>query len=111
MDDKEKEFVSKQVFDLKIEHLKEIIVEKEKALVLQAKEYERRLELLNGEHRTIQDNQNKSVLREIYNSEQGEQNKKIDELMTFKNNQQGSQKTWGVITLVLAAIISYIINK
>src|SRR4030095_3562848 len=106
-----KEFVSKEVFDLQIKHLKEIIAEKEEQKKLQAIEYERRLTLLNGEHRTIQENQSKSVLREIYNSEQGEQNKKIDELMTFKNNQQGSQKTWGVITLVLAALISYIISK
>lgn len=98
-----------------VTHVKDLLKERDKALKLQRKEYKRRLKILNNEHMNIRENQAKSVLREIYESEKNEQDKKIEELTTWKSNQQGKQAVlmlgWGIVTIIIAAFVSFLFSK
>jgi len=104
----EKEHNDCRVLREQIKHLKKLlnqsIKERDKALKLQRKETDRRLGVLNGEHENIKQNQAKSVLREIYTSEQDEQNKKIDTLITWKANTEGRQSVAKYIAIISAVI-------
>jgi len=98
-----------------VKHLRDLLKERDKALKLQRKEYKRRLKILNNEHQNVRDNQAKSVLREIYDSEKMEQDKKIDLLTEWKSHQQGKQAMlmlgWGIVTIIIAAFVSFLFSK
>jgi len=108
-----------QLLLAEIRHLRKRIKDRDKllaqALKLQRTETDRRLVILNNEHLNIKDNQSKSVLREVYYSEQSEQDKKIEILTQFKSNQQGRQTIillgWGIIMVLISAAISFVISK
>jgi len=59
---------------------------KDVALVLQTKEIERRLEILNGEAGRIKDNQDKSVLREVYTSDQKANKEAVESARSYAEN-------------------------
>ena len=67
-----------------VKHLREIVdikfEENEKALKIQAQEYERRLEALNGEAERLRQMQTTYLPRELYSIEHKELVKKIDNL-------------------------------
>lgn len=112
----EKEHIDYRVLKGEIKHLRKLlnqsIKERDKALKLQRKETDRRLGVLNGEHENIKQNQAKSVLREIYNSEQDGQDKKIEELFIWKSNTEGRQAVakWVAIGALIISILSLINN-
>jgi len=82
----EKEHVDFRILEEQIKHLRQIRDLDQEALKLQRTETDRRLNNLNGEHENIKQNQAKSVLREIYTSEQDEQDKKIEGLLNLIGN-------------------------
>ena len=103
----EKENGNYKLLAERIKHLRELMKERDKALKLQRVETDRRLNNLNGEHQNIKDNQAKSVLREIYKSEQDEQDNKIETLLSWKSNTEGKQAVSKYISIV-AVVISTI---
>ena len=104
----EKENNGYKLLKQQVKHLKSLIKgeteARDKALKLQRKETDRRLNNLNGEHENIKQNQAKSVLREIYASEQDGQNKKIEELLNWKSNTEGRQSVAKYIAIVSVVI-------
>ncbi len=71
------------------------------ALKIQAKEYERRLDALNGEAAWLREIQSTYLPREIYEANQKEQDGKIDNLIFV--NQKSEGKSEG-ISMTVAAI-------
>jgi hypothetical protein len=69
-----------------------------KALDLQAREYERRLEALNGEASRISKSQADHVQRPVYDIEVGALNRRMQVLENWKSNMEG--KLWGIGLLV-----------
>lgn len=121
----EKEYYDFKLLEEQINHLRELmdareriivleerIREGDKALLLQRVETDRRLGVLNGEHENIKQNQAKSVLREVYKTEQDEQDKKIQVLLDWKSNSEGRQAVskWIAIIAVIIAAISLVLN-
>jgi hypothetical protein len=100
----EKEHSDYRLLQEQIKHLREIRELDQDALKLQRSETDRRLNNLNGEHENIKQNQAKSVLREVYTSEQDGQNKKIEELLNWKSNSEGRQAVAKYIAIVSAVI-------
>lgn len=94
----------------------------ERALKLQAREYERRLETLNHEGDRIKENQEKSVSADKFDGAMHNMNgkfdalqKEINELKEFRNLYQG-RSTWtekyipwgiSIILAILLALLSY----
>jgi hypothetical protein len=68
------------------------------ALLLQAKEYERRLEALNGSHERIQEIQREQVRREVFDQVVAGLKDKVDEVRNFKANIEG--RIWGIMAAV-----------
>ncbi len=94
----------------------------EKALDIQAREYERRLIALNGEAARIKESQEKSISVERFdgvmnqlNARFDAQQKEINELKEFRNVYQGRSTwtqrfiPWGVATIlaIIAILLSY----
>lgn len=77
------------------------------ALVLQAKEYERRLDLLNGEASRLRDIQATYLPREVYEVFKKDQQNEIYDLKSFKDATIGRQ---GIIGYIVPTIISAIIS-
>lgn len=73
------------------------------ALELQAKEYERRLDLLNHEAQQLKDMQATYVPRELFDTTIKELNKEISALKQYKDNAMGKQS---ILTVVISVIIS-----
>jgi len=75
-----------------------------KALDLQAKEYERRLEALNGEATRIAKSQQDHVQRPVYDIEVGALNRRTQILENWKSNMEG--KLWGIGLMITAINIA-----
>jgi hypothetical protein len=75
----------------------------EKALLLQAGEYERRLGLLNGEADRLRRMQETYVSRELYESHHGILEEKVSKLESFRDNLSGRLT---VTSVIVAAIVS-----
>lgn len=107
-----KEYSDYRLFQEQIKHLRELRELDQRALELQRTENDRRLNNLNGEHENIKQNQAKSVLREVYDSQQDEQNDKIQTLLAWKSNSEGRQamSKWIAIIAVIIAAISLILG-
>lgn len=95
--------------------LRKIGKQKSKALKLQAKEYERRLEILNHEAQKLATMQATYMPREVYVTEQYEQDKKIGALSEWKSKSEGGQVVrqfvWGIVIVLLSAVLSYFARK
>lgn len=97
----------KELLELEIKHLKELGVEKDKALALQAKEYERRLEALNGEAERLRTMQASYLPREVYDSERKEVNSKLQTLIDKQNRQAGWVAAFGVVMTIAIFLLNY----
>jgi len=76
----------------------------EKALELQAKEYERRLTALNGEADRLHKMQEQYVPREVFERMLDELRKELKSLSEWKTKQEGKSQLTQYIPWVLAAI-------
>ncbi len=76
----------------------------EKALNLQAKEYERRLEDLNGEKERLKAMKAELISREVFDNAMSEISKKLDILNDWKIKQEGKSQLTQYIPWLLAAI-------
>lgn len=76
----------------------------EKALELQAKEYERRLEGLNGEAGRLHKMQEQYVPREVFERMIDELRKELRTLSEWKTKQEGKSQLTQYIPWLLAAI-------
>ena len=76
----------------------------EKALELQAKEYERRLEDLNGEAGRLKAMKQELTSREAFDTAMMEVSKKLDILNDWKIKQEGKSQLLQYIPWILAAI-------
>lgn len=79
----------------------------EHALKLQAREYERRLDILNGEAQRLKDMQETYVLKTEWDIKHDALCKIVDDLQSFKDNMSGRQS---IITVVIASGISLLIS-
>jgi hypothetical protein len=61
--------VTRAELERELAHLRELLTERDKALLLQATEYERRLDLLNHEHARAAENWRLSLPRERYEAD------------------------------------------
>jgi len=92
-----------QELEVKVAVLQTLQVGAEKNLIQQAKEYERRLELLNGEASRLRDIQTNYLPREVYESKHSELIKTVDDLRTYRDTMLGRQS---IIIIVVSALIS-----
>jgi hypothetical protein len=94
------------------ERIKRIEKATEKALRLQAKEYERRLEILNHEAIQLRDMQAKYVPREVFDSKHYELEQKIQINTDYILAQRGKSdlQKW-IPWLLAAATLAYAIFK
>lgn len=76
----------------------------QKALKLQAKEYERRLEDLNGEAGRLKQMKAELTPREVFENAMNELNKKLDIINDWKIKQEGKSQLTQYIPWLLAAI-------
>jgi len=82
----------------------------EKALELQAVEYKRRLEILNGEAQHLQDIQATYLPREVWENTMVELKKEIEELKQYKNTNLGRQSITAIIIPAVVSLIFLVIN-
>jgi hypothetical protein len=86
--------------------LEEMIHSRDRELILQAKEYERRLETLNNDNERIQEILKQSIPREIFDRTLGALITRIEVLENYKTKQEGrSQLTQYVPWIIAAAAI------
>lgn len=62
--------ITRVEWERELAHLRELLGERDKALELQAREYERRLDLLNHAHQEARENWERSLPRERYEADQ-----------------------------------------
>jgi hypothetical protein len=84
--------------------LEEKLKARDKELKLQAKEYERRLKVLNGEGERIKEILKESIPREIFDRAMEGLNGKIQILTNFKNAQEGKSELTKYIPWLIAVI-------
>ena len=98
-------------YDIKISALKELLEAKiealEQARVLQANEYARRLENLNGEAARLKEMQSTYMPRETYDARHEELVNRIRCLEAFKDNLSGKI---AIISIASSLIISIVIT-
>ncbi len=82
-----------------------------KALDLQAVEYERRLTSLNGEAARLREMQAHYVPRELYEQYQGEVNKTIAELRSYRDTNLGRQAVIATIIPVIVSVVFWWLNR
>ena len=82
----------------------------EKALNLQAKEYERRLDGLNGEAERLRKMQETYLARDVYNSDIKSIRDDIADLKKFKDNYQGGHAASMLWITLIATIIATVIS-
>ena len=83
----------------------------DRALHLQAEEYERRLDLLNHEHTRTREVQLTYVARDVYDAEKREWDNRVRNLEKFQNNLIGRMVVIAFALATLAAIISAALVK
>lgn len=83
----------RELFDLRLGEMEKRFVEREdsreKALALQAEEYERRLDGLNNENERILDAQSKSVSLEKFEAEEDKTSKELNRIAALQNKMLG----------------------
>jgi hypothetical protein len=81
-------------------------VQSEKALMLQAKEYERRLESLNHEADQLKSMQRTYVSQEVYDEKMKNMDSELRLLRSFKDNMEGRMIGYSAIAFILALATS-----
>lgn len=76
----------------------------EKALELQAKEYERRLSDLNGEASRLRDMQETYIPREVFNTTVKDMEKRIEILTAVNLKSEGIKSLYSIVPVVLTII-------
>lgn len=82
-----------------------------KALELQAKEYERRLGILNNEATKLATMQATYMPREVYESEKKESDSKLQTLIEWRSNMQGRMVAAGFVWTIIMAVIFFLLRK
>lgn len=109
----------KEYLELKIayeaaetKHIRELMEERDKALKVQAKEYERRLDDLNGEAGRLRHMQETYMPRELSEEKHSDHIKNIRELNNWKNKQDGMQSRaqWIAIASIIISIVLALIK-
>ena len=109
----------------KTKHLEEKFLWAEKALTLQAEEYERRLNALNGEAGRLREMQSTYIPREVFDRSLQQQNEKFErvvndlkdriEVLTAYNLKAQGLRQFGTfipwIISIVAIIVMYYLNK
>jgi hypothetical protein len=110
----------KELAMLRMDKIEEIEAEHEKAyqmaLNLQAKEYERRLDFLNGEAHRLTVMQETYLLRTLYESEHEALCKRVETLENYRSSMEGkaSQSSVSIgyaisaVTLIVAIILHFV---
>ena len=106
---RERESVSlREYIDLQFEF-------RDKQLLLQANEYERRLVQLNGEHARLLDERKSTVNRERFESEQFHVDERLKKLEISKSNFDGRLvmlgTIWTIVTTVVSVAIAMLMAK
>ena len=93
-----------------IQHLKELHSQRmdyiEKAIILQAKEYERRLEALNHEGDQLKNMQTSYVSQDVNRQEKQEIAKDLRLLNTFKDNIEGRMIAYASVSFIIGIAIT-----
>lgn len=96
--------------------LEEMIHSRDRELILQAKEYERRLEQLNNDNARIQEILKLSIPREVFDREMSSLNAKIqintDYMNSMKGKGTGMNSLWVIgaaAALLICSVVSVII--
>jgi len=96
-----------QLFEQKIASVERLLTlrldAQEKALMLQAAEYERRLKYLNGEAERLRQMQATYVPREVYDRVDEQRCEDIKALESYRDTQLGKQ---AALSAVVAAVVS-----
>jgi len=99
-----------QLMDTKLEALERFLTSRmdgqDRALSLQAAEYERRLKILNGEADRLRQMQATYVPRELYDRIDAQHSEDIKDLKRCRDIQSGKQI---VLTAVVAAVVSVLV--
>ena len=86
----------------------------EKALGLQAHEYERRLAELNGEQSRLREERGRFLPRELYDTFISDTNKWRDNVNTFmagsRGQTRGFDKAWAIVVAVVSSLITAIVT-
>jgi DNA repair exonuclease SbcCD ATPase subunit len=100
-------------FNLKMDDLKVLLEVQmqtsEKALKIQAAEYERRLAALNHEAAQLKDMQSRYLPRETFDIKYQELRIKNDELQTFKDQMVGKASQSAVNISIIIAIVGFML--
>lgn len=100
-----------KILEERIEHLKEVYRhDKEaiqKALDLQASEYERRMETLNHEAARVLDVQTRSVNQEIFDELKKNTEQKLSKLENWQSTENGKKAVYAIILIVVMFVINY----
>lgn len=83
----------------------------EKALILQAKEYEKHLSELNGEAGRLKDMQSTYIPREVYERDKAEWIDKLEKLTKWQDVMSGRIIGFGLAWTILIAIIQWYIKS
>jgi hypothetical protein len=82
----------------------------EKALRVSTVEFNRRLDLLNGEAGRLREMQATYVMREIFDRYKETQEQRVSTLENFNANLTGKQWIGGAVIVILAAAITFGVN-
>lgn len=100
-----------KILEERIDHLKEVheryVAESDDRLKLQAKEYKRRLDALNGEAERLRSMQASYVPREVYAQFEMSTNKEITALREWKATQTGKTYVFGIVIVLLVTAIMW----
>lgn len=83
--------------------LEEMILSRDRELQLQAKEYERRLTVLNGEGERIKEILKESIPREVFDRTIGALITRIESMEIYKTKQEGRSQLTQYIPWIIAA--------
>lgn len=84
--------------------LEEMIFSRDRELQLQAKEYERRLNVLNGEGERIKEILKESIPREVFDRTVSALITRIEAIEIYKTKQEGKSQLLQYIPWIIAAI-------
>jgi hypothetical protein len=102
--------IVKELLEAKVQALERLLMTRldaqDRALGLQAKEYSRRLDLLNGEAERLRQMQMTYVSRELYERVDAQRCEDIKALESYRDTQIGKQM---VLSAIIAAAVSIVI--
>ena len=107
--------MTEKEIEVELKGLKELMEFKfdalQEAIKLQAKEYERRLEFLNGEAERLREMQATYLPRELYETEYDNLYRKLEGHQTFIDNLKGKEVIIPIAISVIIGIVVSVINR